>query len=217
MSDMHPAFDSAYPPSPETFAGSLMLDVAIGMDEREDIEERIDELLESDEFAEVFPGEPEPTAEEARSLLERVIAEHDRVVAEESADSIAFANAIGALFDAGVVASFEGYDAIEAAHDAYALAEEMRADGADVRGYVYCHREDLERVVFTGRLVIGFSSLSAEPDETARIGRVVLDALVAAGLAAAWSGDPGERILIDPMRWEGPFEDDDEDVSDSES
>lgn len=150
----HAAFDSRFPPDEETFAGRVMLTVASGTDDREGLGQWLVDLTELDEFDEEFPDQPVLDLDQARAVLEEVIAEHDRVVTETSADARAFAGAIASLIEAGVAFSFgDGWDKGEAA----ALAHEMAEDLPGAIGYVYSTTQDLERATLSG------SSMSASP------------------------------------------------------
>ncbi|MDF9717538.1 hypothetical protein [Nocardioides sp. ChNu-99] len=203
MTAPHAAFATPYPPSEETFAGSLMLQVARGVEDLDDLRDQVEDLVEHDDYSAVHPDEPVPTLEEAHALLDQVVAAHDAVVTESSPSALALERALAALPGRGIAVSVgEGFDAGEAAREGYAAAREL--PGAV--GYVYCHLQDLDRVVLTGRLLLGFSGMSGRlDDEAAAVGRTVVEVLTDAGLPVAWDGDPGARVLVGPVRWERPF------------
>lgn len=206
MTTSHRAFASKYPPEEEgSFAGSLMLDVAIGIDDVDDLHDRLDDLLGEDDFALSFPDEPQPTMSQATALLEEIIAEHNRVVPQISADLAAYLDAVARLAGQGVVLSLHGYDAEEGAHLGHEAAQACIEAGEPARGYLYSHRQDLQRVVLDGELWVGFGHVSGEAEDIAAIDRVVASAFSAAGLPVEWDGHQGARIRIAPFRWEEPF------------
>ena len=207
----HPTCATECPPSDESFAGSLMLDVAAGLDDEAMLRERISDLVTTGEFPEVHPDEPEPTLAEAYDRLEQTIRLHDATVTEVSDDLVALTTAIHSLGqESGIVTSFSGFDAQEAANDAYAAAVEMQGDGHTVRGYLWVHQQDLQRVVLTGTLLMGFGAMSGEDADGVEIARTAVPVLRAAGLAVEWDGTAGSRIVLHPFEWSMPFRDPEE-------
>lgn len=211
-STRHPASGTRFPPDDdESLAGGLMTEIAIGLLDRDELRERIEELIEGDEFAEVYPDETAPSLEDAFTLLDRLRTVHDRVVEERSADRTGFDNAVQALAAAGVAMSVgDGFDAGEGARAGYERASAMAHEGGrPAHGYAYIHQQDLRRVVLDGRLLIGFSDLAGEHDDgTVSVGRMVAGRLRAAGLSVHWDGTAGTRILVAPMLWAAPFDGD---------
>jgi hypothetical protein len=205
MTWTHPAATTRFPPSDESFAGALMLQVARGLEDRSDLEEQVTDLIEEEEFEEFYPDDEEPSLAEALEILGEVITEHDRVVTATSADVVAWFGALRELRSRGVAFSFgEGFDTREAAREGYANAGEL--DGAI--GYGYCHTQDLDRVVLSGLLLVGFSGMSGDLDEESEaVARVIVEGLTGAGLAVTWSGSAQERIEVGPLAWEQRFED----------
>ena len=207
----HPASATDCPPSDESFAGSLMLDVAIGLDDEDMLRERISDLVTTGEFAEVHPDEPAPALHEAYDRLEQIIRLHDAAVTDVSDDLVALTTTThGLAQEAGIVTSFSGFDAQEAADDAQAAALEMQSEGYTVRGYLWVHRQDLERVVLTGDLVVGFGAMSGEDADGVEIARTAVPAFRSAELTVEWDGTPGARIILSPFAWSMPFRDPEE-------
>ncbi|HEY1132961.1 MAG TPA: hypothetical protein VGE77_00155 [Nocardioides sp.] len=202
----HPAAATRFPPADESFAGDLMLKVARGLEDREDLQDQITDLIESDEFAEVFPDDDEPSLDEALALLDEVIAEHDRVVTATSEHVATWFEALEELEERGVAFSFgQGFDTGEAAQDGFEEASEL--EGAI--GYGYSHLQDLDRLVLTGTLVVGFSGMSGRLDEeAATVARTIVEVVTNLGLPVTWSGDPGTRIEVGPLAWEVRAEED---------
>ncbi|MFW6773104.1 DUF6891 domain-containing protein [Nocardioides sp. CPCC 205120] len=205
MTPRHAAFSTPYPPSDATFAGRLMLDVALGIDDLDDLREKIEDLVGTGDFPAVYPDEPVPTYDDAVALLDQVVAAHDAVVTAPSHDALALAGVLQTLPARGVAVSFgEGFDAREGAQMGHAAA--LRLDGAI--GYVYSHTQDLERLVLSDQLYLGFSGMSGRLEEEAvAVGRTVVEVLTTAGLPVRWDGDPQARIAVAPVRWELPYAD----------
>lgn len=147
MTLRHPVVDSAFPPGDGTLSGRLMLDVALGLDDTDDILDDLEELLEDGEFHEFYPDDKVPTVREVRTLLADVVAEHNRLVTETSPQRDAFFAALRALTDRDVLASFSGTTLSDAVGDAFQLATELQDEGEEVRGFVFSHRQDLERLI----------------------------------------------------------------------
>lgn len=188
-----------------------MLDVAIGLDDEDVLRERIRDLVTTGEFRDFHPDEPEPTLDEACGRLQEVILLHDAAVTEVSDDLIALTTAIHGLGqEAGFVTSFAGFDAQEAADDAHAGALEMQRDGHTVRGYLWVHRQDLERVVLSGDLPVGFGAMSGQDTNDTEVARTAAEAFRTAGLTVEWDGSPSARILVSPFAWSMPFHDPEE-------
>jgi hypothetical protein len=79
-----------------------------------------------------------------------------------------------------------------------------------MRGYLWVHQQDLERVVLTGSLLMGFGAMSGEDADGVEIARTVVPALRAAGLAVEWDGTADGRIVLHPFGWFMPFRDPEE-------
>ncbi|MDT9592257.1 hypothetical protein RDV89_04220 [Nocardioides zeae] len=205
----HPALASTPSPDESTFAGWVMLQVAIGLDDRESLRDRVDDLVVTGEFAHVFPGEPALDLDAALAVVDEVIAAHDRLVTEPATDTIALVRVLSALPRHGIALSFgAAFDAREAARDGYAAALALADDrGAPSLGYVYAHTQDLARLVVDGVLVLGFSDMSGGGgDPSAAVGQVVTEALRSAGLQVDWNGDPRSRLAVGPLVWARPFD-----------
>ncbi|WP_018156969.1 DUF6891 domain-containing protein [Demetria terragena] len=205
----HPVMSSAYPPyEGATFAGLVMSWVVIGTEDSSDLEERISDLIDSGEFAWEFPDEPELSEDEAREVLEAVIAEHNRLVPHSARDTINLRRAFSRLEADGIAVSFGvGWDTGEGAEDGYEQAQAMATRrGNAVLGYVYSHTQDIDRLVATGTLLIGFSDMSGDMGSgAARLAERVVDTVRGYDLPVHWSGDPTACIEVGPIRYEQPF------------
>lgn len=196
MNGPHPVFATRFAPDRARFAGSLMLDVAAGLYDRAELVERLDDLV-PDDFANVYP------LDQAIALLDEVIAEHDRVVTDVSPDTRRLMDGFTLLRQRHVEVSFGvGWDAREGAQDGYRAAR--RRPGAV--GYTYATTQDLERVVVSGTLYLGFSGIAGGLGaDSAAIGRLVADVMTGRGLPVTWDGDPRSRVMLAPILFQRPF------------
>ncbi len=69
------------------------------------------------------------------------------------------------------------------------------------RGFVFFHRQDTARAAAGEGLWLAFGALPAAPGDTAAVGREVVTALRAGGLAVAWDGSADTRIQVTPLDW----------------
>jgi hypothetical protein len=78
-------------------------------------------------------------------------------------------------------------------------------EGAPVRGYVFCHRQDMERAVFGGGLHLSYGVFAPDAgpgsDPAVAIGQEIVRALERHGLTPSWNGEAGRRIHV-PLTWE---------------
>lgn len=204
----HATLTSAYPPGEETFAGQIMLRLAGGI--WEDTDDLIPEFQElAEEFEEFFPDEPAVDSHAVPDLIAAVLAEHQRVVTETSYDAIALYALADLLLQRGIVLSWgEGFDSSEATEQAAVLGKIAREQGVSVRGYCYAHAQDIDRLILTGRLYLGFGVFGPRDDAAAEvIGAEVVEILRAAALPTEWSGSADARIVCEPLLYELEIED----------
>jgi len=111
---------------------------------------------------------------------------------------------------------FEGLvldDSIVALHDAGFtqsdglgdVDEVWRASGgpaSGLAGYVFYHRQDVERAIEESRLYLNFGAFDDTADTAVRIARQILAKLRAAGIEAEWPDDPGQRIHLPRFAWQ---------------
>ena len=196
----HAVLDCAFPASEETFTGQMMLRLAAGA--WEDTDDLVAEFVETArEFEEYFPDEEPVAPQDVPALFEQVIAEYQRVVTSTHYDAVAFAALEEILAGRGIVLSWgDGFTTSDAVHAAGELAQAYLNQGQQVRGYVYVHTQDLDRMVLTGRLYLGFGVLGPRDDDaTAAIGDELTRILQAAQLPATWNGDPNSRVEVHPV------------------
>ena len=203
----HATVQSAYPPSEETFAGDIMLRLAGGV--WEDTDEIRDHLVETAEDIDDYYPDGPASVDDVPEIFDRVLAEYRRVVTDVSYDA-AFLTALPELLlSRGIVMSWgDGFDTGEAVEYAAELAEVARVEGYSVRGYAYVHTQDIDRLVMTGHLFVGFGVFGDRDDAAARaIGQEIVDILRAADLPAEWTGSPDARIESQPLLYEFPIDD----------
>lgn len=101
-----------------------------------------------------------------------------------------WADRIIALQNAGFTRS-DGHESVD---------DEARAHPA-AWGYCFFHQQDLERAVRNQGLALAFGVVRPGERDDADAGRAVCAALVAAGLAPVWSGEPRQRIALPTLVW----------------
>lgn len=204
----HATLECAYPAGEETFTGLMMLRIATGA--YEDTDELVDGLVEmAEEFEEYFPDVESVAPAAVPTLFQQVLDEYKRVVPTTSYDAYCLLSLTEILPSAGLVLSWgDGFDSSEALEVVRDLADQYAEQGIDMRGYVYAHTQDLERLVLTGDLYLGFGVLGPRDDVAAvAVGRQVVDVLRQLGLPFTWDGTVGARILVAPVLYEIELED----------
>lgn len=107
-----------------------------------------------------------------------------------------------------------GYTLSEAVYDCQEVWQDLEDEGIKPIGYCYYHGQDLERVIETGKLPIGFDGEKPKNDKEAiAIGNKVVAALKEAGLNVKWDGTASKRIELYDFNWQNIFISD-EDVED---
>lgn len=104
-----------------------------------------------------------------------------------------------------------GYTTSDAVYDAKDVWNDAEDEGSKPIGYCYYHGQDLERVIETDELMIGFSGAKANNDKEAIIiGHKVVDALKAAGLTVEWNNTASTRISVQDFVWKNVFTSDED-------
>lgn len=105
-----------------------------------------------------------------------------------------------------VTAHSIGYDTSEAIYDIQEIWQELEDHDIHPIGYCYYHGQDLERVIETGDLCIGFSGVKEKNEKEAiGIGNKVVDALKEAGFTVEWNNSASERIIVTNFNWQNVF------------
>ncbi|MDU1892462.1 MAG: hypothetical protein E6767_17395 [Dysgonomonas sp.] len=104
-----------------------------------------------------------------------------------------------------------GYTLSEAVYDCQEMWQDLADNGTKPIGYCYYHGQDLERVIETGSLNIGFDGEKPKNDKEAiAIGNKVATALKEAGLNVKWDGTASKRIELIDFNWQNTYTSDDE-------
>jgi hypothetical protein len=81
------------------------------------------------------------------------------------------------------------------------LVHQQRERGRAIDGYVFYHQQDTDRVVGGDGLHLRYASMSGGRDAAVALGRRVVSALAAEGLAVEWDEDPSRTIHVSPFDW----------------
>ena len=201
-------FSSSFPPSDDLLvSGTLRNDISLHLchgHSRRDIHNDFFELLDSPDEWEMVRKDPFP--EDFDAIIDEVAAEYAQKVTEKSADAQRLENLRDELQQRDLVFSFdEGWDASEGAEYGAEKAEED-----DAAGYVYCHMQDVDRLIHTGDLLFGFGTMKtdAELSTAEAVGERLVEALRASGFDPEWDGNPNARVLCQGLVVEFPLADD---------
>lgn len=201
-------FSSSFPPSDDLLvSGTLRNDISLHLchgHSRRDIHNDFFELLDSPAEWEMMRKDPFP--EDFDAIIDEVAAEYAQKVTEKSADAQRLENLRDELQQRDLVFSFdEGWDASEGAEYGAEKAEED-----DAAGYVYCHTQDVDRLIHTGDLLFGFGTMKtdAKLSTAEAVGERLVEALRASGFDPEWDGNPNARVLCQGLVVEFPLADD---------
>jgi hypothetical protein len=82
------------------------------------------------------------------------------------------------------------------------LHDARHARGWRGRGYCFYHEQDIADAIEGEGLMLAFGAFDSHPRAPVEIGRLVVAACRARGLAVEWSGDPGDRIALPELIWQ---------------
>lgn len=208
MTTQHPMFSSSFPPSDDLLvSGTLRNDISLHLchgHSRRDIHNDFFELLDSPAEWEMVRKDPFP--EDFDAIIDEVAAEYAQKVTEKSADAQRLDALREELEQRNLAFSFdEGWNASEGAEYGAEKAEED-----DAAGYVYCHMQDVDRLIHTGDLLFGFGTMKtdAELSTAEAVGERLVEALRASGFDPEWDGNPNARVLCQGLVVEFPLADD---------
>ena len=89
----------------------------------------------------------------------------------------------------------------DAISDAGQIWHERGAETSGLRGYIFYHGQDVDRVVTNGQLHIGYGAFATDGNVGYALAIEVCAILSAAGFAVTTPPDAGTRILITGMDW----------------
>lgn len=203
----HAMLNSAYPPSEATyFPETLEKDIALMLCHGETYDAVYTYYTqdpESDPWQD-RKTDIDPKPESLEELIRMVSTEYKRAVPRDSEDATKIAALEDAFKQRNIAWSFdEGWDKGEAAEEGVEKARKINADG-----YAYCTLQDIDRLIHTGTLYVGFSAVSGPEEETRTIGHRVCEVLKEQGLHPVWDGNTGARIECSGLRFELALADD---------
>lgn len=104
-----------------------------------------------------------------------------------------------------------GYTQSDAIYDVQDTWQDLEDEGIKPIGYCYYHGQDLERVIESGTLCIGFYGEKEKNDKEAIIiGHKIVDQLKKQGFTVNWDGSASKRIEILDFNWQNVFTSDEE-------
>lgn len=167
-----------------------------------------EQLLEEmpERFFEHFPDTfDEPTSN--RLLLE-LRAWTERLIADEKAKEETWTSATG---NDRLTAAFEALrerELVALEDEGVSIQDGWGGVGLQQRrhhrGAVFYHQQDVVDAIRGEELLLAFGSFDERPaaPPSAAVGHEVVEALRAHGLVASWSGNPDERIRLQPFPWQ---------------
>lgn len=202
----HGMLDSKFPPADHLYEGGYLADeislwLCHGWPERKVRDRALVELEDPDEWEAVRGDEPMPDDPDA--FIDEVIAEYRRRVPEKSEGARALERLGWQLASQKIAFTFDrGWDTSEAVDEGLQLARQH-----GFKGYVYCHSQDVDRVIHGAPLYFGFAALEGGDEADARIGRALRALLAQAGFTPGWDGSPKSRIEVAEVLFELPLAD----------
>lgn len=150
-------------------------------------------------------------------VRETIEKEHDKhIKASKTWESPTDTQRLHAVFDKlckqNIIALHNaGYTTSDAIYDAQDVWKDLEGEGLKPIGYCYYHGQDLERVIETGTLNIGFYGEKENNEKEAiAIGNKVVAALKDAGFTVNWNGSASKRIEVENLNWQNLFVSDDD-------
>lgn len=99
-----------------------------------------------------------------------------------------------------------GYTQSDAIYDVQDVWKDLEDEGTKPIGHCYYHGQDLERVIKTGVLCLGFYGEKENNDKDAiAIGHKIVSVLTDAGFEVVWNGTASKRIEIKDFKWKNVF------------
>ncbi|WP_329376016.1 hypothetical protein OG625_01140 [Streptomyces sp. NBC_01351] len=186
-----------------------VLPLDLNEDEREELEERVREVLvggyadraELAELAEDYlvTADRRPVSrEQAAALADRMwlarVAEQAEWQGETDPERLT--RAFTALQEAGIAAR-ENFTCCRSCGQAE-IGDEA---GTDARGFVYFHSQCTDSAAAGHGLTLFYGGFDGSSETTAAIGHEVAKALESVGLQTDWNRDPGQAITVTPLEW----------------
>lgn len=186
----------------------FLISIKSGFESLEDIIENALETVEDEGWESEIPEEW------VREVLTKEYVKNDTESKnwQHPTDTDKLHAAFDSLCKDGILALHNaGYTQSDAIYDVQDVWKDLEDEGKKPIGYCYYHGQDLERVIRTGILCIGFYGEKANNDKEAiSIGHKVVSALKEAGFLVEWNGAASQRIEIQDFNWQNVFTSDEE-------
>jgi hypothetical protein len=159
------------------------------------------------EAAETHLGEPELTDADKvwiKAEIEREWAEKKKAEETwpEKTDFDRLDTVFQALDKSGILALHNaGNTQSDARSDAGQAWHERGGPMSGIRGFIFYHGQDLERVIKDGELYIGYGVVEGTKEQAVEIAREAGDALAKAGFSVTVPPNADERILVTGIDW----------------
>ena len=181
---------------------TLDVDVRSGYRTEARLLARLDDQVR-DEFRKAAADERDAELARWRERAQRELAAHREFEASwvERTHNDRIDAAFAELRRQGIVAL---QDAGYTMSDGWEDVAEARARTKDAWGAVFFHRQDVERAVDGGGLMLAFGAFVRGDDherESLRLAGVVRDVLAAHGVTTEWAGTLKQRIGVTPFEW----------------
>lgn len=150
--------------------------------------------------------------EEKAALIEQVAPEEiarafsDHLAAQATWPDVTDCNRLDRAFEAlnagGIVARHD-FTCCQTCGFAEIGAEiaDAAAAGIDVTGFTFYHHQDTDSATEGGGLFLSYGHVDGGETHSVAVGRVIVNALEAAGLQTSWSGEIGQRIFVN-LAWQ---------------
>ncbi len=177
----------------------VSLEVKGGFGNRDEIIERVLETLEMD-MDDFDPDDFEPAVTQSTDEHLRAHQLEQETWAEPTdCDRL---DAVFAELEAAGLLVGQNYG--ETQDDAIADLSEVfdeHPDTDDLRGYVFYTHQDLERVIESGTLALGFGMANDDGPDAIEVGTIIAEAFKQAGFQIKWNGKLNARIEVMQIDW----------------
>lgn len=164
-----------------------------GFYSEDEVQERIDDILEEEDEAD----EDLVRGSVAREFAAKAAAE---ATWPDQTDCDRLDGAFTTLNNAGIIAlANAGYTMSDGIGD---VGEELHKRGhANVQGYCFYHEQDVERAIDGDGLTLAFGDLDDDKAQKVAVGKLVSQILTNAGFKVDWNGDSETRLRIPHFDW----------------
>lgn len=186
----------------------FLLSIKSGFESLDDIIDGVVEAVEDEGW------ENEISEEWIRDTFTKAYAKHENEskVWQHPTDTDKLHDVFDKLYQEKIVALHNaGYTQSDAIYDVQDVWQDLEDEGIKPVGYCYYHGQDLERVIESGTLSIGFYGEKEKNDKEAIvIGHKIVNLLKEKGFSVSWDGSASKRIEIKDFNWQNVFTSDDD-------